>query len=497
MVGSGVAGAVCAYKLAQAGFEVTILEAGPPIDRQLAWRNYRTSEDAGQVYPAQPGSQPIWASERAYFEQAGPDYFGGFYERVVGGSTWHWNGTCLRFLASDFCLHSRYGQGVDWPLSLEELQPFYREAELELGVSGGAAMSALPPTLLDKLVGQAARKIGLQVQVLPAARNSRSYQGRPACQGNASCFPICPIGAKYDATVHLRRAQDLGVKLRSSSQVCRLIVQSKRVVGVQVQEPDGSYLLEADHFVLAANAIETPRLLMFSGLDRYPTGRFLMGMAGQVSWGLTPEPVWPHRSPQIVSGIVKLRDGSHRSQRAAGLTSIGNDGWPGHSPNELAQKLIEKGFQGRALAEEIERHSSRQMLLVTNCEELPRAENRVELGGTLDSAGVPRPRIHFRVGQYTQLSIEQAVLLHARIFDQLGASAVHHVEEAADPAHMAGTTRMGRDPKSSCVDPHLRWHDLENLFVIGSSVFPTCGTAPPTLTVAALAIRLASSLAQT
>jgi glucose dehydrogenase len=492
-----VAGALTAYKLAKAGFQVRILEAGPEVNRSQAVANFAKTLDPAQTYPHSLGDQPRWGSDNAYYQQVGPETFGGLYERAVGGTTWHWIGSCLRFLESDFELYKRYGVGADWPIELNELKRFYTEAESELGVSGSAAMPALSSSFLDQQVAKAALKYRLKVEVFPAARNSQSYQGRPACQGHASCFPICPIGAKYDASIHIKLAQQAGATLMYNTRARRLLSSRGRVTGLEIDGPNGPLRMDADAYILAANAVESPRLLLFSQLDRFPTGRFLMGMSGQISWALAPEPVWPYRSPQVISGITQFRDGPWRKDRAASLLSIGNDGWPGHSPPELAQRYIQQGFIGAALVEKIRHHASRQLLLVTNCEELGRAENRISLSDNMDSSGVPKPSVRFQLGEYTRAAIDHSVLIHARIFDSMQATEVHHVEESTDPAHIAGTCRMGNDPKQSVVNSNLRHHDLDNLYVVGSSVFPTVGSAPPTLTIAALALRLAHSLAKT
>lgn len=428
------------------------------------------------------------AGKLSYFEQAGlDDIFSAYYERALGGSTWHWNGTCLRFLASDFRLRSLYGHGSDWPIEASDLNSFYEEAEAALGVAGSKLLPELPPTLLDKAVAQVCPSLGLEVQVLPAARNSVPYQGRPACEGNATCFPICTIGAKYDATVHLQFAKEKGAQILNVSQVRRLKYAENRILHAELV--DGQ-TLQADHFVLACNAIETPRLLLASGFTSYALGRYLMGMARQVSWALAPQPVWPHRSPHIVSGILNYRDGAHRRERAASMTFIGNNGWPAHSPNELARKFNRQGLRGQNLGYAVRDHLSRQMLLVTNCEELPLIGNRVQLSRSCDPNGMQRPKLDFELSQYTHESIEHSVLLHTKIFKALGASSVNHVKSGNDPAYVAGTVRMGKTARTSCVDGNLKYHDVHNLHVVGSAVFPTCGSAPPTLTIAALSLRL-------
>ena len=504
VIGSGVAGALTALKLAEAGKSVTLIEAGPRVSRAQAAQAFAAELDPDRVYPRGP-DQPLWGDQHNFYVQKGPELLALVYDKLVGGSTWHWLGTCLRLLPSDFRMRTRYGVGCDWPLSYAELEPFYSQAEAELGVSGKGAfgsprsrpypMPPLPATYLDKQVGRAARQRGYAVSVLPAARNSEEYQGRPACHGNATCVPICPIGAKYDAGVHVARAEAAGVRLLINTQVEGLEWKGDRILALQARAPEGPLRLEADAFVLAANTVESTRLLLRSQLGGPALGRYLMGMAGQISWALAPRPVWPFRSPQVVSGITQFREGDFRRRQAAFLTSIGNDGWPQGAPPDLAQVLIEEGLMGTELRKALLDHVSRQVLLVSNCEELPFVENRIVLAAALDARGLPRPQIHYRIGRYTQAAIEQCVLVHARIFDEMGASQIHHVEDSLDPAHAAGTCRMGDSAADSVVDRNLACHQQPNLFVVGSAVFPTVGSAPPTLTVAALALRCAAHLA--
>lgn len=494
VIGSGVAGSICAWKLAAAGRKVLMIEAGPSVDRRQAVERFALGEKANDTYPMGP-DQPRFHEPDRYFEQRGREPFTAVYEKVVGGTTWHWLATTLRFLESDLRMKSRFGVGQDWPLRLADLQPYYAEAEKELGVAG-AALPPLPATYLDQQVALAARKFGYRVEVLPAARNSVDYDGRPACRGSATCFPICPIGAKYDASVHVRKALQAGATLWSETPVTRLLTRDGRVTAVECRRAGESIQVSAPLLILAANAVESPRLLLHSGLANGWTGRFLMGMAGQVSRALAPRPVWPFRSPQVVSGITQFRDGPFRRSRAGFVVSIGNDGWPDGAPPMVARQLVERGFKGKELQAAVREHVSRQLLLVSNCEELPRPENRISLSDQKDSLGVPRPRVHFALSRYTLDSIDESVLVHARIFQEMGASHVLHYEQADDPAHLAGTCRMG-ERGQSVVDSQLRSHEWPNLYVVGSAVFPTAGTAPPTLTVAALALRCAEMLAKT
>ena len=150
---------------------------------------------------------------------------------------------------------------------------------------------------------------------------------------------------------------------------------------------------------------------------------------------------------------------------------------------------------GKALARRWEDHVSRAIRFASLTEQLPDPENRVTPAfDQLDPIGLPRPRIAFRVGEYSRAGMSAAQAVHEQLFDALAASRRNHSDIAFGAGHLMGTTRMGDDPATSVVDADGRSHDCPNLYVVGSSVFPTVGTANPTLTLAALSLRTAEAL---
>lgn len=525
IVGAGVAGMLVAYRLAQAGAQVLVLEAGPPVNRAEALANYR---QAVAKTPESPYPDTFYAPRptvldlEGYYVQAGPTLFKSTYERRVGGTTWHWLGTSLRHLPADFQIQTRYGVGVDWPLSYADLEPWYGAAEQELGVAGDSKqdlgsprtvdfpMQPLPLTYLDKQVALAAAQFGYTVHLTPQARNSVTYDGRPPCCGNASCVPICPIAAKYDATVHVRKAQALGVQVIDQAVVHFVEVNSDGLVaGVRFKRPDGrEQRAEANLYVLAAHAIETPKLLLMSRTDALPNGvanssdqvgRNLMDHPIQLSWALAKEPLYPYRSPLENAGIEDFRDGDFRRERSAFRMAIGEDGWsfPGTTPTALAPQLIQEGFRGAALIEQMNSHVSRQFRFANLVEQLPDPENRiVPAFDQPDALGIPRPHLSYRLGDFVERGMAEARRVSEQIFTAMGATYIEHGQEHQGAGHVMGTYRMGNDPKTSVVNVEQRSHDHPNLFLLGSGVFPTVGTANPTLTLAALALRTAETMKQ-
>jgi choline dehydrogenase-like flavoprotein len=172
IVGSGIAGALLAARLASAGAKVAILEAGQAVDREDAKQRYwsAASRQPESPYPPTPQAEhPISDNPDYWYRQVGADKFKSTYLKVVGGTTWHWLGTCLRFVPNDFRLSSAYGRGADWPITYAELEPFYNQAEQEIGVAGDSSetlgsprsgaypMQAIAPTFLDKVFTPGAR----------------------------------------------------------------------------------------------------------------------------------------------------------------------------------------------------------------------------------------------------------------------------------------------------------------------------------------------------
>ena len=513
-VGAGVASAVAGAKLAAAGAKVVFLEAGPRTERQDAVTRLR-----GGQYPYESpkwAPQPTSSDPDHYYVQAGKVKFSSDYERRVGGTTWHWLGTCPRLLPSDFEMRTQFGVGMDWPIGYDELEPWYVQAESELGVAGDSdedvgsprsapfPMPAIPIASGDEVLKEAFAKNGVRVNANPQARNSiDGYQGRSQCCGNATCIPICPVQAKYDATYHIALAEEAGATVIENAVVHMVDLDADgNVSGVRYLSPDGGETTVTGRlYVIAANAIETAKLLLMSKQDGAPNG--VANSSDQVGRNLMDHPwarahgvaSWPYagsRGPLSVAGGDEIRAAETRGEFAAYRLELGH--YVGN-PMDTAQDLIGKGMAGKALFEAIGTSAPYQVEIAALLEQLPDPENRVVPDEEhLDEIGLPRPKITYSHGEYTLTGWEEAKKLFSRLLEDAGVTGLDF-SEPGGAGHLLGTHRMGDDPATSVTDSYGRTHDHQNLFLAGGGLFPTVGTANPTLTIVALALRTAELIA--
>ncbi len=517
VIGSGIAGAMCAWRLAGKGLKVLVLEAGPRIERAEVMRAFMATSkfDLSAGYPNPPWApRPDWSTENGngYIGQIGAPIVRAEYLRVVGGTTWHWNGNAIRLAPSDFRLKSNYGIGVDWPITYSDIEPYYVEAEREMGVSGEEGdpqlprsspfpMPPIPPTYADRVIMDRLAPIGFRFAVRPVARNSRTYDGRSQCDGFSLCSPICPTDARYSAIVHVEKAEKLGVRVIDNARVDRLEAgPDGRVNAVHFTRPQGeSERASGRVFILAANGLESPRLLLASADERFPAGiantsdqvgRNFMEHPAYLVRGLMPEPIYTGRGPDGTIGWFERRDGSFRAQYAAYHIATGNR----VRMHDIAEHYILQGFKPPELDRVVRDHAIREFEFDSQLEQLPNPDNRVTIDWSeRDSAGQPRMMLRYSLSDYELLAKAEIYRQFDRIIMALNAKELFRSDFFAHH-HLTGTLRMGGDRRTSVVDDVCCAHDHPNLFVAGSAVFPTCGIANPTLTIAALALRTADAI---
>ncbi|MEM6049870.1 GMC family oxidoreductase [Erwinia sp. P7711] len=529
IIGSGVMGGLVATQLAKAGKSVIIVEAGPRIKRQDIVERFRNSpfkmsltnmklQGVGSPYPDLPHVPSTYGD---YLQQTGPVKYPTKYLRVVGGTTWHFGSALWRMIPNDFKLQSLYGRGRDWPFGYNDLESWYGEAERELGVSGMAGqdesghggeawpprstpfpMEGLEPSYLFKRLSTLLAAGGYNPVMEPNGRATRPYGKRPVCAGNNNCNPVCPIAAKYDGSMHIDEAERHGAKLLDNSVVCRIEAgDDGNITGIWYKKPDGSeHHLTAKYFVLAAYGIESPKLLLMSTSERYPNGianssdqvgRNLMGHTGISMNVMMREDVWPGQGPTELLVYLNNRDGEFRKTFPSYKIKVRNT----VPTADYAAGLIKKGVLGSKLDEELRRMSARSLNFAIDFETLPLPENRIVPSKTKkDAIGLPVPEIYYSVTDYWHAGKAEGLKDFDNFARLLNADVSKIDTGYQDRQHIMGTTIMGDDASNSVVNRHCQTHDHPNLFIAGTSVMPSASCMNPTLTGAALSLRLADHL---
>jgi len=254
--------------------------------------------------------------------------------------------------------------------------------------------------------------------------------------------------------------------------------------------------------IIAANAIETPKLLLISELANKSgkVGFYLMDHLSKSTYGKASEPLFPFRGPPSTSGIESFRDGEFRREYAGFRLSLNNDGWgrKGSPYADIVDLVTNERRIGMELQQALFDRIGRQLRLSCSVEVAPDPANRVELSTMKDALGVFRPKVTFAAPQYSLKGLAHATSTMKNMFEILGEKSPDLGEVGAfdGAGHIMGTCRMGDDASKSVVDANCCSHDHHNLFLLGAAVFPSCGSPNPTLTIAALALRGADHIAK-
>jgi len=492
VIGSGAGGAPLAARLAQAGLSVVVLEAG---QHWAPARDFATDE--------KEQAKLFWTDERLS-AGADPVPFGNNNSGVgVGGSTLHYTAYVPRPQPDDFRLRSEFGVGADWPIGYADLEPYYDELEISLGVSGPATYPwgparkpyPLPPLGLNgaaQLMQRGCEGLGIRTSPAANAALSRAYyqEGigwRAACSNRGFCQAGCSTGAKGSMDVtYIPLAISAGAEIRAKSFALFLETDKAGRVAAVVYERGGRQERQPCRNVfLCAGAVETPRLLLINGLANGSgqVGRNFMAHTGLQLWGRFAEDVRPYKG--IPGGLIS--EDTHRPPDAdfAGgylLQSIGV------MPVTYASQLARgRGLWGGALRTHMRAYNHTAGINILG-ECLPDPGNYLELSDESDARGLPKPRIHFTNGENERWLNAHADTLMRAIWDKAGADDIWAFPRNA---HAIGTCRMGTDEDAAVVDADGRSFEIPNLYVCDNSVFPSALSANPALTIMALSLRTA------
>jgi choline dehydrogenase-like flavoprotein len=523
VIGAGAAGGIVAKELAIAGLSVVLLERG-------RWQNFDDHDHDELI------SQRVTVLGNAF----GPDDL--HYRRVVrvndqwqlilpseggynnnaacvGGGTFSYGAMAWRFMKKDFMMRSTYGSPEgstleDWPITYDDLEPYYEKAEWEIGVSGDGSSNPfssprrkpypMPPFAYNQeaqILEPAARRLGLHPFPIPMLRNSIAWGGRAGCIHCRYCVGFaCEVNAKCGThnTVIPQALATGNCQLRTDCVTTEILTDDRgKARGVVYFDPEGHRQTQtADLVVVSASATESARLLLLSKSRLFPqglgnrydwAGRNLQGHAYTGAWGLFGGPTYDDVGAGATIAICDFNHGNP-GLRGGGLLA-----------NEFIRLPYLFGLNrppgsstwGRAHKEFQRRYYEQSIIIMGPVQEMPVFESRVELDPEVkDYWGIPVARIS---GHRHPHDIEIARFLASKAEAWLKEAGAIQTwlripwTSVSGGQHQAGTCRMGSDPKTSVVNRYCQVHDIDNLFVVDGSVHVTNGGFNPVLTIMAVA----------
>ncbi|HKG49289.1 MAG TPA: GMC family oxidoreductase [Actinomycetales bacterium] len=527
IIGAGASGAAAAKVLTESGLRVVALEKGPWRTKESFGGDELANVNRYNLWPdplLKPRTSRTSADDPAELEAFCP------VPQMVGGGTVHWQGWLPRFTEDDFRLRSIAGEVpgttlADWPISYDQLEPYYDKVEWAFGVSGQASANKYeswrsrgypcPPMPMSRYAQkfhEGCSALGWNSFPTPQAALSRPFGGRPATVISAFAQQHGdPTGTRSSAlNVFVPDAVATGrYDLRPDSYVRELVVDERgRVRGAVYEDADGVVREQrADVFLLACGAVESARLLLLSKSGRFPNGlangsdlvgRNVTFHEYSASVGTFDDPVNAWAGGGYVSassfefyGHDESRghvSGGHIAAAGVGIPLPINWGLPGRPTWGAEAKQVDREYFSHSMAVAMVLH------------DMPQHDNRVDLDDEVtDAWGLPVARITLTPHENDLAQGRFLVDRCGEILEAAGAKGVDRVyaeRVTGNCSHQHGTARMGHDPQTSVLDADCRAHEVENLYVVDGSPFPTATGANPTLTIMANAWRVAEHIAR-
>lgn len=501
IIGSGAGGGTLANELAQKGVDVIVLEAGKMHTQgdfttdewgsfsMLSWLDKRTTSGSWRIATDFP-NLPAWIC------------------KTVGGTTTHWAGASLRFQAHEFKAKTNYGtikdaNLLDWPVTSEEMAPWYDRAEKKMGVTRTNGLPGLPGNNNFKVMYNGATKVGYkECNTGHMATNSIVRDDRAHCFQRGFCFQGCRTGAKWSTLyTEIPRAQATGhMELRTQAQVVKIETDAKgKASAVVYYDAAGKLQRQKARIVaVAGNAIETPRLLLNSHSSRFPDG--LANSSGQVGRN------YMRHTTGSVYAVFNDKVDMYKGTTMAGIiedearfdTSRGFAG--GYHMETVSLGLpfyaafLDPGAWGSDFTQAMDAYPYTAGMWIVG-EDMPRETNRITLNTDVkDQYGLPVPNVHFDDHPNDEAMREHGFRQGSAVYQAAGAKTVYKVPPYPS-THNLGTARMSAKPQDGVCNRFGQTHDVPNLFISDGSQFTTGAAENPTLTIVTLAIRQADYIA--
>ena len=548
IIGSGAAGGAAAKVLTEGGVSVLMLEAGPPLDpakdfKEHLWP-YDLSHRGGGVGGKLRGEEAdefmapngTWEIDGEPYVLAPGSTFRWFRSRIVGGRTNHWGRVALRFSQMDFKPRSRDGMGDDWPISYEELAPYYDKVESYIGVFGtkenipsspdGIFQPPPKPRCTEMILKKACDKVNVLCVPARMAIITRPLNGRPACHYCGQCSRGCKSASNFSSSqVLIPPALATGRLTVITNAMAREIVVGKDGKAGAVSYIDRTTKEEkqvrARSFVVAASTCESARLLLNSRSTLFPqglanssgmVGKNLMDSVGSWGSGYFPQ-------------LEKMPPHNHDGSGGNYLPHVYMPWWKFNRKNEflrgyhiepgggrfmpVVQQFDDvcdrlEGF-GASLKQTCRRSYGATIGMEALGEMIPNENTFCEIDpSVVDEWGIPVLRFHWRAGE-NEIRMAKDMQQTFRAIVEAGGGtystdvttdgpAPYGLYDGGTAIHESGTIRMGDNPKSSALNKYCQAHDVKNLFVTDAASFVTSPDKNPTLTILALSWRASENL---
>ncbi len=499
IVGAGAGGGTLACKLAEYGFSVVALDAGP---------YWRPLEDFASDEREQ--AKLYWTDERLVDGENPLQLGSNNSGKSVGGSTVHFAMVSLRFRPEWFKARTKLGYGADWPVDWREMWTYYGEVEQALKISGpvtypwGPRRPRYPyrPHELNAaalILAEGAEALGIDWTPTPLATLSAPRGLAHPCVYRGMCVIGCSTNAKQSVLLTwLPRALAAGAEIRDLAMVGRVEHDDRgRATGVAYFRQGEWRFQKAHNVVVAGYAIETPRLLLNSASGKFPdglanssglVGKNLMVQANQAVWGVTGREIRSYKGPPSLALT------EHWNYTDEGKDFFGGYSYMSQGPLPVLWAGVQsskRGLWGQRLIEEMEKYNHQVGLkIVGEC--MAQERNCVTLSDERDQYGLRAPRVTYSYCDNDKRLIAHSLAFMRQALEAAGANDIW--DETDDTCHLNGTARMGDDPKTSAVNADCRSWDIPNLWICDGSVFPTVGGVNPSLTIQAIACRTADRI---
>jgi len=546
IIGSGAAGGAAAKVLTEGGLNVVMLEAGPMLHPETDYKEhvwpYELAHRGAGIGGAgiNDFSKTEFLATNGFWSIAGEPYtkapgseFMWFRSRIVGGRTNHWGRIALRFAEADFRTRSSDGRGDDWPITYQDLAPYYDKVERYIGVFGsrenipsapdGIFLPPPKPRCSDLLVKRGCDRLGILCVPSRLAILTQSVNGRAPCHYCDQCGRGCKTASNFSSSqVLIPPAMATGRLTLVTGAMAREILVNDEGKATGVSYIDKAtrrdQQVRAKAVVAAGSSCESARLLLNSRSRRFPlglansssvVGRNLMDSVGSMGAGYVPalEKMPPHnhdgvggmhlyipwwkfdRKNDFLRGY-HIEFGGGRTMPGAGQFHGVCHQYEGYGL-ELKRRCREKygafiHFGGRG-------------------EMIPNENTYCEIDpNTVDEWGIPVLRFHFQFGENEIKMARDMQETFRAIVEAVGGTYLtetkttgefpYGLQAGGEVIHEVGTVRMGRDPKTSALNPFCQAHDVKNLFVTDGACFVTIPDKNPTLSILALSWRASEYL---